>query len=152
MKTLKLLVVGLLFIASTQAQVSVNVNLGKTPVWAPVKAVETKYYYLPDIDTYYDVPAERFIYVKKGKWVKSKRLPAHYRGYNLNKGNVIFLTDYRGNAPYAYHKRHKVKYKGNRYHPGKVIYVNGKHDNGKHKGHYKKNKNHQYYKKQNRDD
>lgn len=138
MKTLKLFVFGLLFIASTQAQVSVNVNLGKPPVWAPVKSVETQYYYLPDIDTYYDVPAQRFIYVKKGKWVRAERLPARYNGYNLNNGKVVFLTDYRGNAPYAYHKKHKVKYIGNRYQPTKVVYVTNK-KNGKYKQHHKHN-------------
>lgn len=142
MKTLKIFVFGLLFIASTQAQVSVNVNFGKPPVWAPAKPLETQYYYLPDIDTYYDVPAQRFLYAKKGKWVRAERLPARYSGYNLNKGNIIFLTDYRGNAPYTFHKKHKVKYKGNKYQPTKVIYVNSKHDNGKHKGHSKNKKNH----------
>jgi hypothetical protein len=43
------------------AQVSVN-KFG-TPVWATSRSVETQYYYLPEVDAYYDVPAERFIYI-----------------------------------------------------------------------------------------
>ena len=132
MKTLKLFVFGLLFIASTQAQVSVNVNLGKPPVWAPVNAVATQYYFLPDVDMYYDVPAQRFLYVKNGKWIRAERLPAQYSGYNLRNGTVVYLTDYRGTSPYAFHKNHKVKYVGKKYHPVKM---KAKQNNGKKKGH-----------------
>ncbi|WP_432670746.1 hypothetical protein [Flavobacterium sp. SM2513] len=141
MKTLKLLVFGLLFITSTQAQVTVNVNLGTPPVWAPAKPVVTQYYYLPEIDTYYDVPAQRFIYIKKGKWVRAEKLPVRYSGYNLRNGKVIYLTDYRGSSPYVYHKKHKVKYVGKKYKPAKKAHVKAKHDNGKHKGHKKQSEN-----------
>ncbi|CAM4112164.1 hypothetical protein FLAN108750_10815 [Flavobacterium antarcticum] len=138
MKTLKLFVFGLLFVTSTQAQVSVNLNIGKPPVWAPVNATPAKFYYLPEIDSYYDVPAGQFIYVKNGKWIKAKRLPSNYNGYNLRNGRVIYITDYRGNAPYAYHKKHKMKYKGKRYNNGKVVYV-------KHKNYKKKHKKHNHH-------
>lgn len=132
MKTLKLIVFGLLFIASSQAQVSVNVNLGSPPVWAPVDRVETQYYYLPEIDTYYDVPSERFIYISNGNWIRSERLPARYSKYNLRGGKVVYLTDYRGNSPYVYHKQHKVKYVTTSYkQPTKVVYVKGKGPKGK---------------------
>lgn len=134
MKILKLFVFGLLFITSTQAQVSVNVNLGTPPVWAPANAVASQYYYLPDVDMYYDVPAQRFLYVKNGKWVRAERLPARYSGYNLRSGTVVYLTDYRGTTPYVFHKNHKVKYVGKHYHPKKQKI---KHNNGKAKGHKK---------------
>lgn len=141
MKTLKLFVFGLLFITASQAQVSVNVNLGTPPVWAPAERVETQYYYLPEIDSYYDVPAERFIYIKNGTWVRSERLPARYSNYNLRGGKVIYLTDYRGNAPYSYHKKHKVKYVTTRYRQNNVVIVKSKHDNGNHNGHNKGKRN-----------
>ena len=110
MKTLKLILFALFFVANSQAQVSVNVNLGKAPLWAPVDRVETQYYYLPEIDSYYDVPAQRFIYPSNGKWVRVKKLPKKYQPYNLRGGKVIYLTDYRGNSPYLFHKKHKEKY------------------------------------------
>lgn len=112
MKKLKfLLLITVFTIASTvYSQVSVNVNLGKPPVWAPATAQVVQYYYLPEIDTYYDVPSERFIYLRKGKWHRSAALPAHYRYYNLKQGKTVYLTDYRGNAPYTLYKTHKVKY------------------------------------------
>ena len=144
MKTLKLFVFGLLFIATSQAQVSVNVDLGKAPLWAPADRVASQYYYLPEIDSYYDVPAQRFIYPNNGKWVRVKKLPKKYHNYNLRSGKVVYLTDYRGNAPYKLHKNHKAKYYVKRNGNDDLIYVK---DNN-----YKKNKNHKnqnkYFEKQ----
>jgi hypothetical protein len=116
MKKIKLILLGLLLMTVTQfqAQVSINVQFGTPPVWAPVDRVETQYYYLPDIDAYYDVPTANFIYIKNGRWFRSTSLPYRYRNYNLRGGNVVYLTDYRGNSPYMYHKNHKEKYRGNR--------------------------------------
>lgn len=125
---------------NTKAQVSVNVNLGTPPVWAPADRVESQYYYLPDIGAYYDVPASRFIYIKNGNWFRSANLPYRYRNYNLKNGKVVYLTDYKGNKPYAYYKTHKVKYPKviNAYHPKYKNNGNGKRlvkHNGKGKHH-----------------
>ena len=131
MKAIRFLVLGLLFsLYTANAQVSVNVNIGTPPVWAPPHPVVTQYYYLPAIDVYYDVPQEQFIYLNNGAWIRSVNLPYRYRNYQLQGSNVVYLTDYRGDAPYRYHKSHKVKYyKDNGYHKG-----NGK---GKGKGKWK---------------
>ena len=145
-KIIILFVFGLLFITTSQAQVSVNVNFGTPPVWAPAERVETQYYYLPEIDSYYDVPAGRFIYLHNGRWIRSEKLPVRYKNYNLHKGKVVYLTDYRGNAPYKYHKGHKVKYVATPYGPAKVVKVKTKHDNGNHNGQKKQNKQNKHNK------
>ena len=141
MTLFKILLFAFLVNASTQAQVSVNVNFGTPPVWAPAEPVASQYYYLPDIDTYYDVPAQRFIYVRNGQWVRAQKLPARFNGYNLRTGQVVYLTDYRGKSPFTYHKKHKIKYLGKHYQPGKS-YAKKDHDNGKQKGHDKHDKQH----------
>ena len=140
MKKIILVVFGLMFFTASQAQVSVNLNFGTPPVWAPAERVETQYYYLPEIDSYYDLPAQRFIYLRNGRWIRSEKLPTRYSNYNLRGGKVIHLTDYRGNAPYKYHKSHKIKYVATPYGPAKVIKVKTRHDNGNHKGQQKNNK------------
>lgn len=114
MKTLKILVAGILLLATsvTKAQVSVDVHVGP-PVWAPAAPAAVQYYYLPDIGVYYDVPAERYIYLRRGAWVRTAALPARYHGYDLYHSRPVYLTEYRGNSPYVYYKEHKVKYKGN---------------------------------------
>lgn len=112
MKTIKIAIVGLFLIVAnaTQAQVSVNVNIGTPPVWGPVGYTNMEYYYLPDIQSYYDVRASQFIYFGGGTWVRSSRLPRQYRNYDLYSGYKVVLNDYHGRTPYVYYDRHRTKY------------------------------------------
>lgn len=123
----------LLIAFNTKAQVAVKVDrtYGITPKWAPTAPAKVNYYYLPDIETYYDVPAQRYIYQKNGVWTRTAVLPTRYSGYDLYKGKTVYLTDYRGNAPYKLYSKHKVKYVGS-----KAWKKNG-HDNGNHYGQMK---------------
>jgi hypothetical protein len=124
MKTFKLLAVGILFVVSnlSQAQISVNVNIGTPPSWGPVGYSNVEYYYLPDIQAYYDIRASQFIYFGGGKWVHSRYLPKQYRNYNLYGGYKVVLNDYHGSRPYANFNSHKVKYyKGYKGKPQKNI-------------------------------
>lgn len=111
MKTLKLIAIGLalLFTNVSNAQVAVNINIGTTPAWGPVGYTETRYYYLPDIETYYDVQLGRFIYYEGG-WVQRAYLPVRYKNYDLYGGYKVVLTDYNGSTPYILFKEHKNKY------------------------------------------
>ena len=116
MKKLQFGLVGVVFLSAMQfqAQVSINLQFGAPPAWAPAERQESQYYYLPDIDCYYDVPASMFIYNRNGRCSRSHSLPRQYRNYNLRGGNVVYLTDYRGNAPYTYHTKHQQEFRGNR--------------------------------------
>lgn len=113
MKTLKLIAVGIILLVSTntmQAQVSVNVNLGSPPAWGPAGYSAVDYYYLPDVQSYYDIKAKQFIYLGGGKWIRSRNLPTQYRNYDLYNGYKVVLNDYHGSRPYSNFKNHKVKY------------------------------------------
>jgi hypothetical protein len=112
MKKFKLLALGIvLFVAgSASAQVSVNVNIGSPPAWGPSGYAETEYYYLPDVQAYYDIRASQFIYFGSGNWVRSRYLPRQYRNYDLYNGYKVVLNDYHGRTPYTYFKNHKSKY------------------------------------------
>jgi hypothetical protein len=100
----------LLMSVFAQAQVSVNINIGTPPNWGPQGNDNSRYYYLPDIDTYYDVTKSQFIYDNNGKWIRENRLPSKYRQYDLYGGYKVVLNDYRGDAPYTYHKKHRDNY------------------------------------------
>ncbi|MES2575842.1 MAG: hypothetical protein V4572_12935 [Bacteroidota bacterium] len=138
MKTLKIMTVGMmLFFASNliNAQVSVNVNIGTRPSWGPVEAT-ADYYYIPDVQCYYDVRATQFIYLNNGVWIRSGNLPSQHRHYDLNRGYKVVLNDYHGSRPYANYRHDRVKYyKGYNGHPRQaVVYNDHDHDNhGKHK-------------------
>jgi hypothetical protein len=133
MKSLKFIALGIMLFAAipNHAQVSVNVNLSP-PGWGPAVTTE-EYYFLPDVNSYYDIRTRQFIYLNNGAWIRAGALPARYRTYNLNTGNVIVLHDYHGRTPYVNYSTHKVKYKGN----NGNHYGNGKgngNGNGKAKG------------------
>ena len=112
MKTLKLLVVGmlLLFAGSMQAQISVHVNLGTPPQWGPSGYNEVRYYYIPDVEAYYDIPSSMFIYYNGVSWVRRSSLPVRYRNYDLYNGYKVPMSDYRGNKPYSNFRKHKMLY------------------------------------------
>lgn len=112
MKTLKLIALAMLFFASTanHAQVSVNVNLGTPPLWGPVGYSQVQYYYLPDVQAYYDIQTTQFIYYGDGRWIRSGYLPRQYRNYDLYSGYKVVLNDYHGTTPYRNYNTHKVKY------------------------------------------
>jgi hypothetical protein len=146
MKTIKLFIIALLFFAasSTQAQVSVNVNIGTPnvnvnigtpPVWGPVGYDNVEFYYLPDIEVYYDIRAAQYIYFGNGKWIRTRNLPNHCRNYDLYHGYKVVLTDYHGHTPYTHFHNHKVKYyKGYKGKPQK--------SRGEYKVHYDHDDNH----------
>ncbi|WP_291097404.1 MULTISPECIES: hypothetical protein [unclassified Flavobacterium] len=124
MKTLKLIAIGLfLFVSSlTYSQVSVSVNFGTPPSWGPAGYSNVQYYYLPDIEAYYDIRASQFIYISNGRWIRSRYLPRQYRNYDLYNGYKVVLNDYRGARPYTYFRNHRTKYyKGYKGSPQRTI-------------------------------
>ena len=111
MKSIKklLFILALVMGAAVQAQVSVNVNVGTPPVWVATAAPTVRYYYLPDIATYYDVSSNQYVYLSKKKWKRSRALPAAYRSYNFG-GPKIVVANYNGNAPFVNHAVYVKKY------------------------------------------
>ncbi|WP_310378895.1 hypothetical protein [Flavobacterium sp.] len=145
MKTLKIITLAIMMqfaSYSVNAQVSVNVNLGTQPYWAPVGYSSANYYYIPDIQTYYDVRTTQFIYLNRGVWVRSSNLPRQYRNYDLNRGYKVVINNYKGSRPYYNYKNDKIKYyKGYKGSPQKSIghrkenhkaYGNNKNNSAKH--------------------
>jgi len=112
MKTIKLIGIGILLLFSglVKGQVSVSVNIGSPPMWGPIGYAEAHYYYLPDVEAYYDIDAEMFIYFENDIWVHRVYLPVIYQNYDLYSGYKVVLTDYHGNEPYIHYDQHRSKY------------------------------------------
>jgi len=138
MKALKLMIIAtaFLFSGAANAQVSVNINIGSPPQWGPVGYTEVRYYYLPDIEAYYDIHTSMFIYYGGGVWIHNAYLPIQYRDYDLYYGYKVVMVDYRGDAPYTTFSTYKVKYKkGYRGKSQKTIGNNpGNNNSNKHDG------------------
>ncbi len=116
MKALKLVALGivLFFAGAASAQVSVRFNVGLQPQWAPAGYEDSRYYYLPDVESYYDVENSMFIYYEGNSWVHRSYLPNRYRNYDLYNGYKVGMGDYRGNTPYYNHREYRERYANGR--------------------------------------
>lgn len=91
------------------AQVNVSVNIGGPPAWGPYGYNEARFYFIPDIDVYYDVWYGNYWYLDYGVWTCQPSLPPRYAGFNLY-GCYKVVLDYRGANPYRYYNDHRVSY------------------------------------------
>ena len=108
----------LFMVQQANAQVSLNINIGSQPMWGPVGYDYVNYYYLPDIDVYYDVPARRYVYLDGGVWVHRTYLPARYKNYNLYNGYKVVINNSNPWRNHTVVRNRYVSYKGR---PSQVI-------------------------------
>jgi len=101
------LLLGFALVQPVAAQVSVNINIGSQPVWGPVGYDYVEYYYLPDLDIYYHVPTQEYVYLVNGRWVFSRILPPYYSNYDFYRGYKVVINEPR---PYLYHNRYRANY------------------------------------------
>jgi hypothetical protein len=153
MKTIKVLVFGIMLMlaGSAQSQLSINVHIGSPPAWGPDGySNDVRYYYLPDIEAYYDIRTSMFIYISGNQWVHRSYLPTRYRNYDLYHGYKVVMNDYRGNSPYGRFKEHKMKY-GRGYRGNEQRNIGERNNNhGRENIKYQPNRNENYQKGQNR--
>lgn len=64
----------------------------ENPGWAPPYYSGARYYYFPDIETYYDLSDHSFVYLDNGQWLYAPTLPPVYSGFDLFTGFVITLN------------------------------------------------------------
>ncbi|MCG9793829.1 hypothetical protein [Flavobacterium algicola] len=134
MRTLKLLAVGILLVVSSsvEAQVSLNVNIGSRPVWAPTQGyANVGFYYVPEVHAYYDTRSSVYVYQNGNNWVRSRNVPYQYRNVNLNHSRIVALNGYRGSRPYESYNYHKPQQR--------VAYVEKNSKHNYHDKYYDKN-------------
>lgn len=115
----KIIITAMLFIscislqrASAQVSFHVNLNIGNQPDWGPVGYDHVDYYYLPDIDAYYDIPNHQYVYLEGNAWVHRAYLPVRYRGYNLYNGYKVVINSPNPWLRGAYYRTHYASYRG----------------------------------------
>ena len=97
--------------AQAQIGVNVNVNVDAQPQWGPTGYDRVDYYYLPAIETYYNVPQHQFIYLEGGSWVFAASLPARCSDYDLYGAYKVVLNEPR---PWLHHDVYRNRYVGYR--------------------------------------
>lgn len=103
------LCLGMLFssiAAQAQVQVSIGVN---APVWGPTVGPGVQYYYIPEIDGYYDLYTQSYVYFDNGYWVSSPMLPPWYANYNPRYFHPV-VVQYVGRQPWGYIRDHRAYY------------------------------------------
>lgn len=79
--------------ADAQVSFGVGLNISSQPDWGPTGYDHASYYYIPDIDAYYDVNSHEYIYMENNAWVHRGYLPPRYRNYDLYGGYKVVIND-----------------------------------------------------------
>jgi hypothetical protein len=106
-----------LTIQVADAQLRIHVNIGSQPAWGPVGYAHADYYYMPDIDAYYDIPAHQYIYFDNNAWVRGAYLPERYGDYDIYHGYKVVVNQ---RNPWERDNFYRTRYAGYR----------GRHDQG----------------------
>jgi len=74
----------------------------ENPRWAPPYYNGARYYYLPDIESYYDLSSREFIFLNNGQWNYSSEFPSIYGNFDLNNCFSVVL-DVNVFQPWMHH-------------------------------------------------
>lgn len=135
---------GVLFMGKSQAQLNISINIGSQPAWGPVGYNHVDYYYLPDINAYYNVATAQYIYLRNNRWRFANKLPNRYRNYNVYNSYKVVVNRQNPYQNNQYDVQHYSQYKGR---TGQVIlrdnnaYKAMHNSNYTHNGNVKVNKN-----------
>ncbi|HTK21083.1 MAG TPA: hypothetical protein VL442_16285 [Mucilaginibacter sp.] len=100
--------------ANAQVHLSVGINIGSQPEWGPTGYDHVDYYYMPDIDAYYDINAHQYVYFNNNVWVHSASLPPRYANYDVYHGYKVVVNE---RTPWVHndvYRRKYASYKGRR--------------------------------------
>ncbi|MDQ2793000.1 MAG: hypothetical protein M3Y12_03195 [Bacteroidota bacterium] len=92
----------LLAAPAAHAQINININ---PPSWGPAVPQGAQYYYIPETDGFYDVPARQYVVRRDGRWIRTGSLS----GYNTANFHPV-VVDYVGVQPWSRYDEYKVKY------------------------------------------
>ncbi len=96
------------------AQVSVHVNIGLQPAWGPAGYSYVEYYYIPDIDAFYWVPEQEFVYFNGYEWIYSPYPPPGYADIDLFACYKVVINSPRPWVHYHFYADRYARYRGYR--------------------------------------
>lgn len=111
--------------ADAQVRVSINANIGNQPLWGPAGYDYAGFYYLPDLDMYYDVQARMFLQFNRGRWIYTTALPVRYRNYDLYGGYKVVINDYK---PFLRHDVYRNQYRKFKNYRNRQVIIRNSHD------------------------
>jgi hypothetical protein len=126
-------------VADAQVRLSLGVNIGAQPEWGPVGYDHAEYYYMPDIDAYYDVPRHQYVYFDNNVWVHAGALPPRYH-FDKYRTYKVVVNEHN---PWERHDAIRARYANYRGRHDQVVirdshddhYRNHWHEDGDHGDH-----------------
>ncbi|NDW08683.1 hypothetical protein [Dysgonomonas sp. 520] len=112
---LALLIGSAAYNATDAQQVNININIGSQPAWGPVGYDYVDYYYMPDINVYYNVNLSLFYWLDRGRWISARYLPYRYHHYDFYHMHKVVIN--HRPEPWRYNNVHikdYSRYKGHR--------------------------------------
>ncbi len=109
MRRLLVFVAAVLLSSTLNAQLSISLgfNIDRQPAWGPTGYDHVEFYYIPDIDVYYNVPQQRYYYQQRGRWISGSRLPYRYRDFDLYHSYKVVVNE---REPYRNDRMYREKY------------------------------------------
>lgn len=84
------------------------VNIEKQPAWGPAGYDCAAFYYLPELNVYYDVNSSMFYYPSGSSWIASQYLPYSYRHFNLYRSYKVVLNY---SSPWMHNQHHLMQFR-----------------------------------------
>lgn len=142
-----------LLVATTKsnAQISFSVGLRFAPAWAPVEyAHHTRYYYLPDLDAYYDAALGGYYFHDQDgdDWFFTRTLPDYFQGFDFYSCPKVEL-EYFGDRPFEFFRDRRFEF-FHEYHPDGLIPYYHHEDwriNNRHEEFYNREGDHDFHEK-----
>src|ERR1035437_6759125 len=111
-----------------------NVVTYDNPSWAQPYTPGVRYYYFPDIESYYDLSTQEFVYLNDGQWNYSPTLPDIYAGFDLSSCFTVAIN-YNTYQPWMHHQyyvsHYPMYYYRDYYDHSNIPYVRGFNENNK---------------------
>ena len=86
----------------------ISINIDKQPAWGPYGYDCAAFYYMPEINIYYDVNLSLFYYPSGSNWIAAQYLPPSYRVYDLFRTYKVVLN-YA--SPWQHNDSHRSQYR-----------------------------------------
>jgi hypothetical protein len=104
------LMIGMFNINKSEAQIHVHVsiNIDIQPAWGPSGYDYAEYYYIPELNIYYDVTHRLFYYLDRMRWVSAMFLPVEYSYYDFYSLYKVVINNVF--EPWRYNRNHRHLY------------------------------------------
>jgi hypothetical protein len=119
--------------ANAQVRLSASLNINNQPGWGPTGYDHVDYYYIPDVDAYYDVNNHQYVYNDNNTWVHAQTLPSQYSNYDPYQSYKVVVNQPN---PWEHNDVYKEKYKSYKGHHSKQEVIRESRD-GRYKEHWK---------------